>query len=85
MTKAQVVGKGCPKCGNCSLAQSVTKTLKTRGCMCNIVCNGHQRQPRVRQERRHLRTRPATSARPPASSSSKIDIKHVGRCQGVLR
>uniref|UniRef100_A0A3Q3DF23 Transmembrane protein with EGF-like and two follistatin-like domains 1a n=1 Tax=Hippocampus comes TaxID=109280 RepID=A0A3Q3DF23_HIPCM len=73
-------GKKTSKCENCKFGAECDEDSEDI-CMCNIVCNGHNDNPVCGSDSVTYET-PCHVREASCLKQMKIDIRHVGRCQG---
>uniref|UniRef100_A0A3Q3DYT0 Transmembrane protein with EGF-like and two follistatin-like domains 1a n=1 Tax=Hippocampus comes TaxID=109280 RepID=A0A3Q3DYT0_HIPCM len=74
-------GKKTSKCENCKFGAECDEDSEDMLCMCNIVCNGHNDNPVCGSDSVTYET-PCHVREASCLKQMKIDIRHVGRCQG---
>ncbi|XP_061522889.1 tomoregulin-1-like isoform X2 [Phycodurus eques] len=77
-------GKKTSKCGNCKFGAECDEDSEDTLCMCNIVCNGHNDNPVCGGDGVTYET-PCHVREASCLKQTKIDIRHVGRCQDKSR
>ncbi|XP_077592659.1 tomoregulin-1-like [Stigmatopora nigra] len=79
-----VRGKKTSKCGNCKFGAECDEDSEDTLCMCNIVCSGHNDNPVCGTNGVTYET-PCHVREASCLKQTKIDIRHVGRCQDKSR